>query len=125
MPDIGVISDVVGLGVGAVIAIIVLLWKRGDDQRYQKALEDMEKQHQDNMTAMEKQHQDDLKAMIERMDHRDGENRAIIEANTAALKSVENAVTMTVKAIEAMSSLRNIEEQVRGLMTLASKMKSK
>ena len=43
MTELNIITQVTSLGLGAVIAVLVLIWKRADDQRYQKYIEDQNK----------------------------------------------------------------------------------
>lgn len=84
--DPELLKILVSTGVGGVLAGIVLWWKRLDDQK----------------------HAADLKTIMERRDRTDDRTLQIIDANTAALRSLQGAV-------ENVASLRGIEERLRQL----------
>ncbi len=88
MSDIGLLTQLSSLGLGAVIAIIVLLWKRADDQA----------------------HRDELAAIIARMEARDERMLAALESTALALQSLQETV-------ESLSALNRLEERIIGLET--------
>ena len=69
-PEVTLISDAIQLGIGGVVAVLVLLWKRADDRK----------------------HQEDMKSMIERAERREDQQTAVISANTAAVSSLNSIV---------------------------------
>ena len=40
MPEASLLERAITLGLGALIAVVVLIWKRSDDARYAKSIED-------------------------------------------------------------------------------------
>lgn len=73
--DLSLINQISGLGLGAVIAVVLIIWKRGDDQRRER----------------------ETTAMIERMDRSAQEREKVliqlVRDNTTAMQSLELAVS--------------------------------
>ena len=73
--DLSLINQVSGLGLGAVIAVVLIIWKRGDDQRRER----------------------EMSALISRMEEAAKSREAVlvqlVRDNTAAMQSLEAAVS--------------------------------
>jgi hypothetical protein len=73
--DLSLINQVSGLGLGAVIAVVLIIWKRGDDQRRER----------------------EMSALIGRMEDTAKSREAVlvqlVRDNTAAMQSLEAAVS--------------------------------
>ena len=92
--EIGLITQLSSLGLGAVIAVIVLLWKRGDDARYIKSLEDF----------------------VTRSETRDERMLKVIESTTLALQALQ-------KTIETLTVMSHLEKRIAGLEGRVAKSK--
>jgi len=103
--DLGLIREISALGLGAVIAVIVLIWKRIDDQRYAATLAEMNdrllKVVTDNTSAMNNVARalNDLHNHQERM-------REAIEENISVTRELSGAVTELRVEISRMSGRR-------------------
>jgi hypothetical protein len=84
--DLDLLSKVAQMGIGVMIAIIVLMWKRADDVKFQN----------------------DLRGVIASCNEREDKLIAVLETNTAAMMALKTAV-------EGFSSMRALEESVRKL----------
>lgn len=84
--ELSLISQLASLGLGAVIAGVVLIWKRNDDQKHQETLEDI----------------------IKRLEARDDRALKVIEITAATMQSLQ-------KTIEAFAILDRLEERIVGL----------
>lgn len=74
------------MGVGGVLALVVMRWKRDDDVKYTASLLEVNK----------------------RMETRDERMLLIIEANTIALRGLQSAV-------ESVASIKKIEERLNDI----------
>lgn len=83
MIDLPLIRELATLGLGALIAGIVLVWKRADDARYSKALEDM------NKTLL-----------------------TALTANTTALLGVQSSITAQAARSQQEQEIRELWERV-------------
>ena len=83
MPEAGLLRDISSLGLGAVITVIVIYWKRADDMRYQKALENLTQQS------------------IE-----------VIKVNTSAMNAVEMAVRSMSELIALSAQLKELKKEL-------------
>lgn len=88
MADLEILNIAAGLGIGGVLAVLVIIWKRADDKRYTTTLEEITKRLLDviasntkaiseNTSAIQaistlKDVEDRLKAMEERLERRRG-----------------------------------------------------
>uniref|UniRef100_A0A6H1ZEL8 Uncharacterized protein n=1 Tax=viral metagenome TaxID=1070528 RepID=A0A6H1ZEL8_9ZZZZ len=84
--EISLLTQIASLGLGAVIAVIVLIWKRTDDQAHAKALE----------------------IIILRMDAQSERILKVMEATTIALQSLQ-------RVVESLEMLSKLEERIAGL----------
>jgi hypothetical protein len=84
MIDIPLLREAMTLGLGALIAVITLIWKRADDLRYAKALEDM------NRTLL-----------------------TALDANTRAVLGVQTAVEAQADRRQQEQEMRELREMIR------------
>lgn len=99
------IAQLATLGVGGLIAAVVLVWKRQDDIKNDKTLAELNAAH---IKAME--------VMFARMELRDKSSTEVIQANTAALVGLQasiaqlNALKQLIDRIEELERARRREK---------------
>lgn len=81
--DPQLIALVMPLGVGGVIAIIVIMWKRSDDKIHAEALE-----------SLNRKYAEDVASMVARLEARDDRMLSIVTANTEVLRGLMSAVAV-------------------------------
>lgn len=81
MPSIEVLSQFFPLGIGGILAIIVVHWKREDDKRYAESLRELITRHDQHITRLE--------ARDERM-------LEIIQRHTDVLSGLQSAISLLV-----------------------------
>jgi hypothetical protein len=86
--DFDLISKFTEMGIGVFIAVIVLMWKRADDVKFQN----------------------DLRDVIQGCNEREDKLISALESNTAAMLSLKTVV-------EGFVSIRALEDQMRKLQT--------
>jgi len=92
-------TELLSIGIGGVIAGIVLFWKRQDDLRHDKESE---------------AHARALEVMFARMELRDKSSIEIVQANTIALVALQTAVAQ-------LNTLKQLSDKIIELVELEKK----
>uniref|UniRef100_A0A6H1ZBE6 Holin n=1 Tax=viral metagenome TaxID=1070528 RepID=A0A6H1ZBE6_9ZZZZ len=87
--ELTLLSQIASLGLGAVIAVIVLIWKRGDDATHRK----------------------EIIAIIERMEVRDDQIIKLVETTTAAMVTLQIHVIKLAEALDLSKRLETLEKK--------------
>lgn len=102
--DPGLLQIAASLGIGGVIAVLTLQWKRADDLTHRDEL----KTFVDRMDLRDKEHRDELKTVVDRMEARDKRLLDVITAHTQVLVALQ-------RSVEALASLARIEERMAAM----------
>ncbi len=93
-------TELISLGVGGIIAGLVLVWKRQDDVNHAKALAELSAAH---IKALE--------IMFARMEVRDKSSVEVIQANTTALVALQAAVAQLNALKQLNDRLERLERE--------------
>jgi transposase len=92
--DLTIFETIATLGIGGLIAIVTLMWKRADDAS-----------HREEMKRLHGEHEEELKRVIESAARREDRIIELVKANTDALKGLQIA-------IETMTRLTELEQKI-------------
>lgn len=95
MSELETIQAFVGLGVGGMVAIVVLLWKRADDKAYADRLTNLIGDYKQQQLELSKQQQEREKLLLE-----------FAQTSNSALKDLTTA-------IQSLQSMSKLEERLR------------
>lgn len=107
------------LGVGGVLAAIVIYWKRIDDQRHQEALDDLKKAHSaqietirethaKELQILNKQHEEDLEELIQRYQVDAATRSTVVERFAGAMEEIA-------RVVQAMDIMQRYENRMSEL----------
>ncbi len=92
--DLTIFETIATLGIGGLIAIVTLMWKRADDAA-----------HREEMKRLHSEHEGELKHIVDASSRREDRIIELVKANTDALKGLQIA-------IETMTRLTELERKI-------------
>ena len=99
MLDSTLIGQVASLGLGAVIAVIILVWKRQDDREHRQQIVDLFSKHDSQVLSL-----------TLRVEQLAGQVVMVVQANAEALTSFT-------AQLDAIASMRDIQKQLDEMQT--------
>lgn len=93
--ELSILDRIINLGLGAVLAVIVVAWKRTDDAAHAKLLAEMEARHTE-----------DLERLLTQRDGRDSQLVGAIDKMTGAVHGLHNMV-------EQLANIDRLEDRLR------------
>jgi len=102
------LNSLASLGVGGILAGIVIWWKRQDDEKHLAEWRSREEQHRNELQAMNDRFITQWKAALEG-------NRRERRDNTEALRGLIESVTALTNTVEKVIDAQNISERLAAI----------